>query len=117
MLGDKIKQELQHSGQTSIIKLVELILAEALAAHVSDIHFDPQRTEVLVRFRLDGILQEPLSLPKQTHAELISRIKVMAGLRTDVHSVAQDGRFQIPRLAPGENHPVDVRVSIIPTYY
>jgi type II secretory ATPase GspE/PulE/Tfp pilus assembly ATPase PilB-like protein len=69
---------------------------------------------VSVRVRVDGVLQESLLIPKQIHSEVISRIKVLSSLRTDEHQAAQDGRFRMT-LASGS--PVDVRVSITPTYF
>jgi type IV pilus assembly protein PilB len=67
-----------------------------------------------VRFRVDGVLQEVFALPKKIHSEVISRIKILSGLRTDEHQAAQDGRF---RLNIDGQSPLDVRVSIAPTYY
>jgi type IV pilus assembly protein PilB len=80
---------------------------------VSDIHIDPADDNVQTRFRIDGVLQDAATLPKNIHSEIISRIKILAGLRTDEHQAAQDGRFHI-QLTDGS---ADVRVSIAPTYY
>lgn len=80
----------------------------------SDIHLDPQQDTVRVRYRIDGVLQDAHSAPKSLHSEIISRVKILAGLRTDEHQSAQDGRF---RIALGGQRPVDVRVSVAPTYH
>src|SRR6185436_605162 len=98
----------------SVINLVESLIEQAHHARVSDIHIDPLDKSVRVRFRIDGVLQESYTFPKEFHEPLISRLKVLARLRTDEHRAAQDGRFRIVFANPG---PVDVRLSIIPTYY
>ena len=80
----------------------------------SDIHIDPTQAGLVVRLRIDGMLQDKFSFNKKIHPEIISRIKIMSGLRTDEHQAAQDGRF---RTVLQHDVPIDVRVSITPTYY
>jgi type IV pilus assembly protein PilB len=89
-------------------------MEEGAALRASDIHIEPRDSGVFVRVRVDGVLQDTLLIPTQIHNEVISRIKVLASLRTDEHQAAQDGRFRMT-LASGS--PVDVRVSITPTYF
>lgn len=111
----KVEQELQQGANISIINLVNSLIEHAQSVSASDIHIDPLENSVRVRFRIDGVLQNVYSLPKGVHNEIVSRIKVLCGLRTDEHNAAQDGRF---RCMIDRNHPpVDVRVSIAPTYY
>ena len=98
----------------SIVDIVDGLIEEALAARASDIHLDPSPHELKVRFRIDGVLQRKYTIPKHLHAELISRIKVLAHLRTDEHQATQDGRF---RFSGARGTPLDVRVSIAPTFY
>lgn len=98
----------------SIIKLVELMLEYAQAARASDVHINPLSDSVLVRFRIDGVLEDVLQLPLLTHHEVVTRFKILCGLRTDEHQAAQDGRF---RLALATGTQLDVRVSIAPVYY
>lgn len=98
----------------SIVDIVDGLVAEAAAARASDIHLDPSPHELKVRFRIDGVLQRKYTIPKHLHAELISRIKVLAHLRTDEHQATQDGRF---RFSGAQGTPLDVRVSIAPTFY
>ncbi|HDH31331.1 MAG TPA: hypothetical protein ENH26_00995, partial [Candidatus Wolfebacteria bacterium] len=81
----------------------------------SDVHIQPFEDEIKVRLRIDGILHDIFVLPKKIQSEIITRIKVLASLRTDEHQAAQDGRFRISLKKPEINF--DVRVSIIPTYY
>ncbi|MBI4119669.1 MAG: type II/IV secretion system protein [Parcubacteria group bacterium] len=97
----------------SIISLVDDIITYAYGMRSSDIHFDPAEDKINVRFRIDGVLRKIFSIPKELQSEIISRIKVVAGLRTDEHNAAQDGRF---RSAMKEAR-FDIRVSVVPTYY
>jgi type IV pilus assembly protein PilB len=114
LTGSKVQAELARGSQVSIIKLVDAIIEDAHQSRASDIHIDPQGEQVRVRFRVDGILQDEHSLPKTIHSEVVSRVKILAGLRTDEHQAAQDGRF---RIFIDETVPIDVRVSVTPTYY
>lgn len=107
--------ELEKAGdQLSIITLVDHLVAYAQALGASDIHIDPNESGVRVRMRVDGVLQNCCTFPKEIKNEVISRIKVLSGLRTDEHNAPQDGRFR--RSVKGDEV-VDVRVSIAPTYY
>lgn len=97
----------------SIIKLVDSIVEYAYNSRASDIHIDPTESNVNIRFRIDGVMHNIFTLSKEIQDEIISRIKVLSGLRTDEHQAAQDGRFKF-RLGKIS---FDVRVSITPTYY
>ena len=99
----------------SIIEVVDALITQAHALRASDIHIDPTHTGVRVRLRIDGVLQETCTLPKRIHAEVIARIKVLAGMRTDEHQAAQDGRFRYHFAREGEL--LDMRISIVPTYH
>src|SRR4051812_20048628 len=107
---DKVTAELGRGTGLSIISLVEALIAHAHEMRASDIHLDPTADAFRVRFRIDGVLEDAFSFPKTIQSEVISRIKVLSGLRTDEHQAAQDGRFRIA-LADGANM-VDIRVSI-----
>ncbi len=98
----------------SVIRLVELIIERAHHARASDIHLDPRADGLYVRSRIDGVLEHTHLLPMVLHAEIISRIKILSGLRIDEHYGAQDGRF---RSISAVGAYLDVRVSIVPTYY
>jgi type IV pilus assembly protein PilB len=108
-----VKTELAKGQQISVVKLVAFIIEEAQTLRASDIHIDPQTDSVRVRYRVDGWLREHHRLPVRLHPEIISRIKIIAGLRTDEHQMPQDGRFRMIL----EARPLDVRVSVVPTYY
>lgn len=105
---------LTASTAPSIILLVESILEYAQAARASDIHINPLIDCVQVRFRIDGVLEDVLVLALLSHQEVITRFKILCGLRTDEHQAAQDGRF---RLLLKTGTQLDVRVSIAPVYY
>ncbi|MBI4160695.1 MAG: type II/IV secretion system protein [Candidatus Yanofskybacteria bacterium] len=114
MLKEKIEKELQDEANISIVTLVDRLIEYALKSRSSDIHIDPAENDLRVRFRVDGVLYDAFSFPKSIKSEVVSRIKVLSGLRTDEHQTAQDGRFRIN--FDGSN-PLDIRVSIVPTYY
>ncbi|MBI4079049.1 MAG: type II/IV secretion system protein [Candidatus Levybacteria bacterium] len=94
-----------------IIKIVDTIMSYAYQNRASDIHIEPLRKETLIRFRIDGILHDILTLPLSFHQPIATRIKVLADLRTDEHQAAQDGKLQFQ----AEDEDVDVRVSFVPT--
>ena len=113
-----IERELAAGVNLSIINLIDHFLRYASGIHASDIHIDPQDKVVRIRFRIDGVLEDIHPLPKEIHGEIISRIKVLSGLRTDEHNAAQDGRFRsIISNSDNSSQSVDVRVSIVPTYH
>ncbi len=114
MFDTKIKEELKNGVDISIINLVDLLINHAQKLRASDIHIDPSPENVKVRFRIDGVLQDIFSLPRAIQSEIISRIKILTGLRTDEHQAAQDGRFRAAIEGQGL---IDIRVSIMPTYY
>jgi type II secretory ATPase GspE/PulE/Tfp pilus assembly ATPase PilB-like protein len=118
-LSRHVEDELARGGDISIIALVNGLLHEAHARRASDIHIDPTAAEVRVRLRVDGVLHQAHTLPKNIHGEIISRVKVLAGLRTDEHQAAQDGRFRyaLPDAPAQKACYVDLRVSIVPSFH
>ncbi|HEY4526752.1 MAG TPA: GspE/PulE family protein [Candidatus Paceibacterota bacterium] len=114
MLTDTIERELSRGEDVSIINIIDYLIARAYASKASDIHIDPTRDGVRVRMRVDGILHDVYILPSDIRSEIISRIKVLAHLRTDEHQMPQDGRFQ-HEFVSGDT--LDIRVSIAPTYH
>ncbi len=114
MIKEQIEKELQQGAKISIINVVSHLIEDAHCQRASDIHIDPQQDEVLIRFRIDGILRDMYVFPVSIHSEIISRIKIISNLRTDEHYAAQDGRF---RSLFSDIGPIDVRVSIVPTFY
>lgn len=108
-----VKNELAKGQLISVVKLVAFVIEEAHGLRASDIHFEPQSGCIRVRYRIDGWLKDYHELPLRLHSEIVSRIKILAGLRTDEHQAPQDGRFRMVL----EARPLDVRVSVAPTYY
>lgn len=113
-LKEAVEKELARGDERSIIDIVDTLISHAHNVRASDIHIDPADKDVRVRLRVDGVLHRSCTLPKEVHNEIVSRIKVLSGLRTDEHQKAQDGRFRM-YLPDGE--PIDIRVSIAPTYH
>lgn len=95
-----------------ISKMVSVILKHAVELRASDVHIEPTTGETRVRYRIDGLLQTSLSLPKYVHAAIVSRIKVMANLKIDETRVPQDGRIRLNI----NNKNIDFRVSTLPLY-
>jgi type II secretory ATPase GspE/PulE/Tfp pilus assembly ATPase PilB-like protein len=96
-----------------VSRILETIVAGALAVDASDIHLEPEEGYVLLRYRLDGVLRELIRIDNETYALLLSRIKLIAGMKLNIKKDSQDGRFSI-RLAIGD---IEVRVSILPGAY
>ncbi|MGE7665097.1 GspE/PulE family protein [Ureibacillus composti] len=96
-----------------IVRLVNQIIANGVAQHASDIHFDPQETELRVRYRVDGILKTERSLPKHMQNMMTARVKIMGNLNITENRVPQDGRIK----TTVNFKPVDIRLSTLPTIY
>ncbi|RJQ37042.1 type II/IV secretion system protein [Candidatus Microgenomates bacterium] len=94
-----------------IAKIVSTILEYAVTSRASDVHIEPQEDRVRVRYRIDGILYDRLSLPKSVQEALVSRIKILSEMKIDEHRTPQDGRFNFK--ADGKE--VDLRISVLPT--
>ena len=104
---------LDTGGEAPLVRLVNALFADAVAARASDIHIEPLDRAVSVRLRIDGMLHDVLTPPQHLHPALLSRLKVMAGLDIAERRLPQDGRI---RLRVG-GRDVDVRVSIVPTIF
>ncbi len=104
---------LDETSDAPIIKLVNLLLSGAIKDRASDIHVEPYQSTVKVRYRIDGILYDILSLPRKIHSSLTSRVKIMAQLNIAEKRLPQDGRIEI-KIA---DRSVDIRVSTIPTAF
>ncbi|MEJ2701573.1 MAG: type II secretion system ATPase GspE [Sedimentisphaerales bacterium] len=102
---------LSMANKAPVIKLVNNIFFQAVSSRASDIHVEPYEKEVRIRFRVDGVLHDVLTLPKPQVAALVSRLKIMANLNIAERRLPQDGQS---RIKIGENL-VDIRVSVIPT--
>jgi type IV pilus assembly protein PilB len=96
-----------------VVRIVDTLLKHAIIQDASDIHIEPEENQVLVRYRIDGILRDAMVLPKNTASGITARIKVLSSLKLDEKRLPQDGRFKID----AEDEKVSFRVSTLPTYY
>ena len=101
------------SEDAPVIKMVLVMLRHAIEGKASDIHIEPGREKLVVRFRQNGILHSSLILPLKVHASVVARIKILSGLKIDENRVPQDGRFS----ARINDQGIDFRVATFPTLY
>jgi len=103
----------QVAEQAPIIRVANTIIQQAIRVEASDIHVEPDRRQVRIRYRVDGVLHEEMTVPKYIQAPLISRFKIMAEMNIAERRIPQDGRIPV-RL---DNKDYDLRVSCLPTIY
>ncbi len=106
-------QEEIEREDSPIVRLVNQIIANGVAQRASDIHFDPQETDLRVRYRVDGVLRTERSLPKHMQNIVLARIKIMGNLNITENRIPQDGRIK----TNVNFKPVDIRLSTLPTVY
>lgn len=113
-IGPGTESDLSRMAEAvPIISILDSVLEHAASLGASDVHFEPFEDKFIIRFRIDGIMHEILSLPKQISPILVARVKVLSNLQIDIHSSPQDGRFRFEV----EDQKVDVRVNVMPTFY
>ncbi len=95
-----------------VVRIVDTILEYAIFEKASDIHIEPTEKEVIVRYRIDGILRTVMTLPKNVQAGVVARVKILSNLKLDEHRLPQDGRFKIST----DEYRIAFRVSIFPVY-
>ncbi|MBI2640476.1 MAG: type II/IV secretion system protein [Candidatus Sungbacteria bacterium] len=114
--GDKGDTETENLKKLAedlpVIRIVDTLIRHAILQSASDIHVEPMEKEVLVRYRIDGILHDAMTLPKQIAPGLVARIKVMSNLKLDEHRLPQDGRFKVEN----EEYRISFRVSVLPVF-
>lgn len=96
-----------------ISRIVEVVMGGGFATGASDIHIEPEKDDVRMRYRLDGVLQDVARFDHETHALLLSRVKLLSGLKLNIHDHAQDGRFSVIL----EGAEIEIRTSVIPNAY
>jgi len=111
-VGDVIELK-ESADEAPVIRLVNMVMADAIRRGASDLHWEPYEKEFRIRFRMDGVLHEMLSPPKRHEAAIISRLKIMANLDIAERRLPQDGRI---KLRWGRRE-IDFRVSILPTIF
>jgi len=109
--SEKISAEVV--SQTPIARAIELMVRQAVRDQASDIHLEPQETHLRVRYRIDGVLHEAMTLPKRVHAPLVSRIKVLSNLNIAERRRPQDGQFSVEE----SGRAIDIRVATINTVH
>jgi len=107
------KVALRAATDTPLVQALNLIIEEAIKARASDIHIEPQEDRVRIRYRIDGTLQDTMSLPVTVHRALISRIKILAELNIADHFRPQDGQFS----TKAKGREIDIRVATAPTVW
>lgn len=108
-----ITEETSFVEEAPITKIVAVILRHATEGRASDIHIEPERDRLRVRFRVDGVLGTNLVLPQKVHEPIVSRVKILTNMQLDEKRKPQDGRFS----ARINNRDIDFRVSTFPTYF
>ncbi len=111
---EKSEKDLKEMAEDlPIVKIVDTLIAHAISQGTSDIHIEPEEEAMVVRYRIDGILHDAMTLPKDVAPGIVARIKVLSNLKLDEKRLPQDGRFKISN----EGEKVSFRVSTLPTYY
>jgi len=95
-----------------IVRIVDTLVKHAILEGASDIHIEPQEKDVMVRYRVDGMLRQAMTLPRTALSGIIARIKVLSNLKLDEHRLPQDGRFKIEN----DEYKISFRVSILPVF-
>lgn len=108
-VNEKLKE---MAEEIPVVRVVDTLLEYAIFEKASDIHIEPQEKEVIVRYRIDGVLHDVMTLPKVIQPALVARIKVISNLKIDEHRLPQDGRFKIEK----DEYKISLRVSTIPIF-
>jgi type IV pilus assembly protein PilB len=110
--GGDVEDLRKAAEELPIVRIVDTLIKHAILQRASDIHIEPQEKEVLVRYRIDGILHDAMTLPKTVHDGIVARVKVLSNLKLDEHRLPQDGRFKVET----EDYRFSLRVSILPIF-
>ncbi|MBX4204981.1 MAG: GspE/PulE family protein [Candidatus Doudnabacteria bacterium] len=110
---ESVNAKLKEMAQEiPVVRVVDTLLEYAIFEKASDVHIEPQEQEVMVRYRIDGVLHDVMTLPKVIQPALIARIKVLSNLKIDEHRLPQDGRFKLEK----DEYKISFRVSTIPIF-
>jgi len=107
--GEELKK---IAEELPLVRIVDTLLKHAILGRASDIHIEPTKKEVIVRYRIDGVLRDAMILPKAVSSGVVARIKVLSNLKLDEHRLPQDGRFRVE----AEDYKYSIRVSILPVF-
>ncbi len=112
--GPATEKELKEMAEDlPVVKVVDTLISHAILQNASDIHIEPGESSLVVRYRVDGILHDAMTLPKEAAAGITARIKILSNLKLDEKRLPQDGRFKISN----DDQKVSFRVSTLPTYF
>ncbi len=111
-IAEDKEELLKVAEELPVIKICDTLLKHAILQRASDIHIEPLEKEVIVRYRIDGILHDAMVLPKAVSSGIVARIKVLSNLKLDEHRLPQDGRFKIET----EDYKYSLRVSVLPVF-
>lgn len=113
--GDEISEEdlKKLAEDLPVVRIVDTLLRHAIIQNASDVHIEPMENELLVRYRIDGILHDAMTLPKHASSTISARVKVLSNLKLDEKRLPQDGRFKMEM----EGQKVSFRVSVLPTFF
>jgi type II secretory ATPase GspE/PulE/Tfp pilus assembly ATPase PilB-like protein len=107
------KESATSAKQGGISTILEIIMAGGLVTEASDIHIEPEQNDIRLRYRLDGVLEDVASFPTKIYTQIISRLKLISGMKLNVKLASQDGRFSIVL----KNTEIEIRSSVIPSAY
>lgn len=111
--GDGSQKDLKKLAEDlPVVRIVDTLLEYSIIEGASDIHIEPEEKNISVRYRIDGVLRNVMTLPKNVQSGIVARIKILANLKVDEHRLPQDGRFKIT----AKDYKVSFRVSIMPTF-
>jgi type IV pilus assembly protein PilB len=111
---EKSEEDLKKMAEDlPVVRIVDTLLRHAIIQNASDIHIEPAENEIIVRYRIDGILHDAMTLPRHAGPTIVARIKVLSNLKLDEKRLPQDGRFKMEM----EGQKVSFRVSMLPVYY
>ena len=111
---EKSEEDLKKMAEDlPVVRIVDTLLRHAIIQNASDIHIEPAENEIIVRYRIDGILHDAMTLPRHAGSTIVARIKVLSNLKLDEKRLPQDGRFKMEM----EGQKVAFRVSVLPVYY
>ncbi len=108
-----LKETLENLFKAKASEIIEAILAGALINKASDVHFEPEKDKIRIRLRLDGVLEDIIFMPTTIYQLVLNRVKLLSGLKLNIHEKAQDGRFSIVSGSTA----VEIRTSILPGAY
>ncbi len=109
----ELKEKFKEFIAKKTTEILEILLASSLKLDASDVHIEPEEEKIKIRLRIDGMLQEVSFIPPRVYHLLLSRIKLLSGLKLNIHQRAQDGRFSIVL----EKIEIEIRTSVLPSEY